>query len=224
MRHWHVSKLEANGESAYMIFGNFYNRDGFANGSTGHSSPIQSVKINRAEQEYEIKTGKTLYHCSFESLSFEEQDNSDFPLPEYESIKKEYEHPVITAGLTKKDMLLVLSHTDDHFFEKLWYRTKKGSEGSYRGTAHTGVYTDSYILRGDDKQEDDSHRIDIRYFIDKYTIEFYALHTGNRKLWIENHGSEWLYINNGDGTTNLNRIKLRPWERIQLQGGQQPAL
>ena len=46
--------------------------EGFYDGMNGHSSAVQSITVNEAEQEYEIQTLNTLYHCNFDSLLFED--------------------------------------------------------------------------------------------------------------------------------------------------------
>ena len=129
MRHWYVGNYEWEGKPYKMIFGQFFNREGFYDGMNGHSSVVQSITVNESEQEYEIQTMNTLYHCSFDSLLFELQDKSDCVLPEYERIKKTYHQPIDTTKLTKKDILLVLSDYSDYFFESLIYQNEDGSEG-----------------------------------------------------------------------------------------------
>lgn len=93
MKQWYIGNSEKGDKSAEIVFGIFFSRKGFPDGEKGYTSPIQSVTINEQEKEYEVQTVNTLYHCSFDSINFEEQDKSSFVLPEYERIKQEYCHP-----------------------------------------------------------------------------------------------------------------------------------
>ena len=86
IQHWYINTDKTNA----VLVGSFFNKTGFQDGQNGKTSPIQSVAINKQEKEYEIKTANTLYHCSFDSINFEEQDKSSYVLPDYEQIKKEY--------------------------------------------------------------------------------------------------------------------------------------
>lgn len=194
MRHWHVSKCERGNKTYELVFGQFFNRERIDDGIIGHTSPMQSITVNEVEQEYEIQTLNTLYHCSFDSLLFELQDKSDCVLPEYERIKKAYHHPVDTTKLTKKDMLLVLSDYSDFFFENLIYQNEDGSEGHCRGYPHIGMFDDTFLIGGGNEVYDAMKHIDIRYYVGIDGIEFYSLDTGGRNLWIENRGDSPLFI------------------------------
>lgn len=207
MRHWHVGYCQWEGKLYRMAFGQFFNREGFYDGMNGHTSAVQSIRVNEAEQEYEIQTLNTLYHCSFDSLLFELQDKSGCTLPEYERIKKAYHRPVDTTKLTKKDMLLVLSDYSDYFFEDLVYLNEDGSEVHCGGYPHIGMIVDTFLIGGHDEVYDATNRIDIRYYVGFDGIEFYSLDTGGRNLWIENKGDSPLFI-------QRDRIKLAPKERI----------
>ena len=70
LRHWYLDDYEWKGEKVLLAYGQFYNRPGFYEGMNGHTSIVQSVKINQEEREYEIQTMNNLYHCSFERFSF----------------------------------------------------------------------------------------------------------------------------------------------------------
>ncbi len=196
LRHWYLGEYEWNGEKVKLVYGQFFNRPGIYDGVLGHTSIVRSIKINRIEKEYEIQTNNTLYHCSFDSLFFERQDNSPYPLPEYEEIKEEYYRPVDTETLSKDDMLLVVSNYCDFYFERLIYQNEDGSDGEYCGYPHIGNYTDSYLISRDDYETYDSDNlIDIRYYVLTCAFEFYSLAIGNKKkFWIENRGDISLHI------------------------------
>ena len=212
LRHWYLDDYEWKGEKVLLAYGQFYNRPGFYEGMNGHTSIVQSVKINQEEREYEIQTMNNLYHCSFDSCFFERQDASPYELPEYEAIKAEYYKPVNTEELSKNDMLLVVADYCDYYFEKLIYQNPDGSEGGYTGYPHIGTYTDTFLINGDKElyeldNEDDY--IDIRYYVDNGGFEFYSLSTGGRNLWLENRGDSTLHIS-GCGS----EIKLEPGKRV----------
>ena len=101
IKQWYIGKPEKGNRSAEIVFGFFFSREGAPDGKKGHTSPIRSVTTNEREREYEIQTENTLYHCSFDSINFEEQDKSSFVLPEYERIKKECFHP---AGIEPNEL------------------------------------------------------------------------------------------------------------------------
>lgn len=199
MRHWYVGSVNYYGKNYYLILGQFFNRPGLYDGLNGHSSEVKSVTINEEEEEYEIQTRNTLYHCSFDSLLFEQQDKSPYKLPEYERIKEKYWHPVDRSSLGKDDMLLVVADYGDYFFESLLYQNKDGSEGSYDGYPHIGMFTDTFLISGGNSPDgsiyDPSNEdIDIRYYVGPFGFTFYSLDTGGRNLWIENRGDSTLEI------------------------------
>ena len=212
LRHWYLADYEWKGEKVLLVWGQFYNRPGFYEGMNGHTSIVQSIKINQEEKEYEIQTKNNLYHCSFDSCFFERQDASPYELPEYEAIKTVYYKPVNTEGLSKNDMVLVVADYCDYYFEKLIYQNPDGSEGGYTGYPHIGTYTDTFLINGDKElyeldNEDDY--IDIRYYVDNGGFEFYSLSTGGRNLWLENCGDSTLHISGC-----CSEIKLEPGKRV----------
>ena len=101
LRHWYLGEYECNNEKLILAYGQFYNRPGFYEGMNGHTSIVQSVKINNEEKEFEIQTQNNLYHCSFDSCFFERQDESPYHLPDYDKIKSEYYKPISTEKLSK---------------------------------------------------------------------------------------------------------------------------
>lgn len=208
MRHWHVGSVNYYGKDYYLILGQFFNRPGLYDGLNGHSSEVKSVKINEEEEEYEIQTRNTLYHCSFDTLMFERQDKSSYRLPEYERIKEKYWHPVDRSSLGKDDMLLVVSDYSDYYFESLLYQNKDGSEGDYTGSPHIGMVVDTFLIWGKNSPNgsfyDPSYEnIDIRYYVGPFGFTFYSLDTGGRNLWIENRGDSTLEIYGCSGCIRL---------------------
>lgn len=210
LRHWYLGEYEWNDEKVVLVFGQFFNRPGIYEGMVGHTSIVQSVKINHEEQEFEIQTENTLYHCSFDSCFYERQDDSPYELPEYEEIKAEYYKPINTEGLSVHDMILVVADYNNYYFEKLIYQNPDGSEGDYSGYPHVGMYTDTYLIDGNRHFGDgSSQNIDIRYYVNRGGFEFYSLDTGGRNLWIENRGDSTLHIW-GCGS----RMALEPGKRV----------
>ncbi|MCR5620565.1 MAG: hypothetical protein K6G18_01795 [Treponema sp.] len=220
MRHWYIGSENYYGKDYYLILGQFFNRPGFYEGMNGHSSEVMSVTINEEEEEYEIQTRNTLYHCSFDSLRFEQQDKSSYRLPDYERIKEKYWHPVDRSSLGKDDMLLVVSDYSDFYFESLLYWNKDGSEGGYAGDPHLGMVVDTFLIRGRYGPKaslcppSPEEHIDIRYYVGGSGFRFYSLETGGRNLWIENRGDNPLWIFGGGKSIRLEsgkRIKLMDW-------------
>ena len=212
LRHWYLGEYDWNDEKVLLVYGQFYNRPGIYEGMVGHTSIVQSVKINHEEKEFEIQTKNTLYHCSFDSCFYERQDDSPYKLPEYEVIKAVYYKPINTEGLSVHDMILVVADYNNYYFEKLVYQNPDGSEGDYSGYPHIGMYTDTYLIDanrhfGDGCSED----IDIRYYVNRGGFEFYSLDTGGRNLWIENRGDSALDIY-GCGS----KINLEPGRRVLI--------
>ena len=209
LRHWYLEERIYDGKPYQFIRGQFFNRPGFFDGDTGRTSYIKSITLNEAENEYEIQTRNTLYHCSFDSCHFDLQDKSPYTLPEYERIKKEYYHPDVYDDVSQDDMLLVLADYEDFFFKKLVYRNEDGSFGGYSGYPHIGMCTDSYLISEDPKTCGDG-KIDIRYYVHAHGIEFYTLQTDNKTLWIENKGETPITIEIHGG-----QLVLEPGERIK---------
>jgi len=149
---------------------------------------------------------------SFDSCFFERQDTSPYELPEYEVIKAEYYKPVNTEGLSKNDMVLVVADYNDYYFESLIYQIPDGSKGKYSAYPHIGMFTDTFLINGDREHyeyDEGSEYIDIRYYVDEGSFEFYSLDTGGRNLWIENRGDSTLNIY-GCGSI----INLEPGRRV----------
>jgi hypothetical protein len=212
LRHWYLGEYEWRGEKVLLAYGQFYNRPGFYEGMNGRTSIVQTVKINHEEKEFEIQTMNNLYHCSFDSCFFERQDDSPYKLPEYETIKAAYFKPVNTEELAKNDMVLVVADYNDYYFESLIYLNPDGSKGKYSGYPHIGMFTDTFLINGDREPyeyDEESEYIDIRYYVDEGSFEFYSLDTGGRNLWIENRGDSTLNIY-GCGS----KINLEPGKRI----------
>lgn len=212
LRHWYLANYEWHGKDVLLAYGQFFNRVHILDGTVGHTSIVQSVKINRDEKEFEIQTKNNLYHCSFDSCFFERQDNSPYKLPDYEEIKAEYYQPVDTEELSENDMLLVVADYNEFFFESLIYQNLDGSKDDFSGYPHIGMFTDSYLIEGSQKYYADKSKfihIDIRYFVYDCGFEFYSLDTGGKNLWIENRGDSALHIS-GCGSS----IDLKAGERI----------
>lgn len=199
LRNWYFGEFGWKDEKLIRAYGNFHNRPGYPEGTYGHTSVVQSVKINHEEKEYEIQTKNNLYHCSFDSCVFERQNKSPYQLPEYEQIKAQYYKPVSIKELSIDDMILVLSDAADCYFEKLIYKNSDGSEGDYRGYANDGLYSTSYLIDGNIEPYEfgnSKHCIDIRYYVEDHYLEFYSFMTGEKKLWLENRGKTSLRIGN----------------------------
>ena len=93
IRFWFIETYRGNGRNLDIMHGKVFNKEGISNGHSVDTTPVKSVTINEDEKEYEVQTENTLYHCSFDSINFEEQDKSSFILPDYERIKREYGQP-----------------------------------------------------------------------------------------------------------------------------------
>lgn len=68
LRHWYLGEYDWRGEKVELIYGTFYNRPGFFDGENGHTSIVQSIKINKAEKNMKSKQRITyitapLIHC-----------------------------------------------------------------------------------------------------------------------------------------------------------------
>lgn len=211
MRHWYIFSKIYDDEKYYFISGQFFNRPGFYEGMLGSSSNIKSITLDEEEKEYKIQTKNTLYHCSFDSILFELQDTSEYELPEYKRIKSAYYVPVDKSNLGKNDMILVLADYQEFYFDSLIYRNEDGSEGKYSGYPHIGMFTDTYLISGDNEYYDNNRKeayIDIRYYVSNQGIEFYSTFTGGKNLWIENRGETPIEIG------SFGQCVLQPGQRI----------
>ena len=213
LRHWFLASREFRNETVQVIHCQFYNRENFFDGTVGSTSIVKKITLNEEEKEYEIQTNNTLYHCSFDSIFFEQQDKSPYKLPDYERIRKEYYKPVDRTALGKNDMLLVVADYNEYFFESLIFKNKDGTEGEYCGYPHIGMFTDTYLISSDrefSECKDEEEYIDIRYYVRNCGFEFYSLSTGKRSLWIENRGDSTLTIYENESGL----ISLQSGERI----------
>ena len=197
IRHWYISDFEYEDKIFQVVRGTFYNRPGFYEGLHTRTSPIQEVKVSMEEQEYEITTMNTVYHCSFDSCFFERQDKSSFELPEYQQIRQRFFVPIETSTLSNDDMLLVVADFEDYFFKDLIYFDKSGNQEKYLNNVHLGMVVDTYLITSKD------YKVDIRWYVHDCGFEFYSLETDNRNLWIENVGDASLRIRLGDEVINL---------------------
>lgn len=197
IRHWYISDFEYEDKIYQVVRGSFYNRPGFYEGLHTRTSPIQEVKVLMEEQEYEITTMNTVYHCSFDSCYFERQDKSAFELPEYQQIRQRFFVPIETSTLSNDDMLLVVADFEDYFFKDLIYFDKSGNQEKYLNNVHLGMVVDTYLITSKD------YKVDIRWYVHDCGFKFYSLETDNRNLWIENVGDASLRIVMGDYVINL---------------------
>lgn len=197
IRHWYISDFEYEDKIYQVVRGTFYNRPGFYEGLHTRTSPIQEVKVSMEEQEYEITTMNTVYHCSFDSCFFERQDKSSFELPEYQQIRQKFFVSTETSTLSNDDMLLVVADFEDYFFKDLIYFDKSGNQEKYLNNVHLGMVVDTYLITSKD------YKVDIRWYVYDCGFKFYSLETGNRNLWIENVGDTSLRIVMGDNVINL---------------------
>lgn len=199
LKNWHVDTIEHFGKTYTLIFGVFFNRPGICDYTIGHTSQIKNISIDYQQKAYLIQTKNTLYHCSFDSCFFERQDESKYPLPNYEKIKAEFYKPIDTQTLSKNDMLLVLSDLCEFYFETLIYQNEDGNKGTFSGFPHIGMLTDTYLI------DDGEHRqnIDIRWYVNNGGIEFYSLDIGRRNLLIENRGNTALTVVNARSATEI---------------------
>ncbi len=171
LKNWHVDTIEHHGKTYTLIFGVFFNRPGIYDYTIGHTSQIKNISIDYEQKAYLIQTKNTLYHCSFDSCFFDRQDESKYPLPNYEKIKAEFYKPIDTQTLSKNDMLLVLSDLCELYFETLIYQNEDGNKGTFSGFPHIGMLTDTYLI------DDGEHRqtIDIRWYVNNRESNFIPL-------------------------------------------------
>ena len=202
IRHWFIGNFEYENKTYQVVYGNFYNRPRIYDGMSSRTSPIQEVKICPEENEYQIRTMNRVYHCSFESCFFEQQDNSSFELTDYKKIREKYYIPTDKTSLGNNDMLLVVADYTDYYFKELVYFDKNGEAGDYASNVHLGMLVDTYLIYSKNRE------IDIRWYVEISGFEFYSLDIGNRNLWIENAGDSSLLIKARDRI-----IDLKPKER-----------
>ena len=166
IRHWYISDFEYEDKIYQVVRGTFYNRPGFYEGLHTRTSPIQEVKVSMKEQEYEITTMNTVYHCSFDSCFFERQDKSSFELPEYQQIRQKFFVSTEISTLSNDDMLLVVADFEDYFFKDLIYFDKSGNQEKYLNNVHLGMVVDTYLITSKD------YKVDIRWYVYDWDLSF----------------------------------------------------
>lgn len=115
--------------------------------------------------------------------------------------------PVDFSALSDEDMLLIVGDHCSYYFDDLVFKNKDGSIGKYYSGPHIGMYTDTYLIEGEDNTD-----IDIRWYVLNGGLEFYSLNIEGRGLWIENRGDGPLVIK--DGRLALD---LQPNERTKIR-------
>ena len=116
---------------------------------------------------------------------------------------------IVTESSEKPEMeensiLLILSNTNQYFFHSL-YLKRSGALEKIECTAcpNTGMFQDSFLIRSID--------IDMRYFLNAATIEFYKVQTGKRRIFIENTGNISLIVK-----TPCGAMQIKPNQRKEL--------
>lgn len=209
LRYWHIDKREsAESQEEYLLaHGRVTGHRKLTDSMYIHTSVVKEVIINKDTEEAEIHTMNSVYYCPLQYCDFEKQDEWPEIIPNYEEIKQKYidsiENPSIEAG----KILLVLSNFDEYYFNSLCYIPEGETEKiQYYADAHIGMFQDSFLIRDESWKE-----IDLRYFPHYQNIEFYAEHTSEKPLFIENIGDVTLFAKTSRGT-----IKLEPGDRKEV--------
>ena len=181
---------------------------------SGHPKLTDSMFINTSlvmdikmgEGELLVQTMNTLYHLPLEYCNFRKQDNDPDVLEGYEKIKEEYQGKIVDPTIEDDKFLLVISNFDDYYCHSAYYKGSAENEPREFNTyAHVSMTQDSYLIH------DSRYEIDVRYFPHYGNIEFYSERTGEAPFFVENIGTETLYVKAHCGI-----IRLDPGDRKEV--------
>lgn len=207
LHYWYVRMREGGKGSFFSATGIVSGHVRLRDTTQVHTSEIKRIEIDDKSGEAVIHTRNTIYHCPFEYLDFEHQEEYAELLPEYERIKEKYrgkrECPTIEPG----KVLLVISNFDSYYFNSLYYRkSEKEVPSEFMASPHIGMFQDSFLVSAEKGE------IDLRYFPHYGNIEFYTERTNGNLWFLENIGSAVLYAK-----TSCGIIRLEPGERKEVK-------
>lgn len=207
LHYWYVDKRERNGKEYVLAHGNVSGHKKLEDTVFIHTSKIQSIVIDKDNEELIIQTGHTKYHCPLEYCRWEKQDKNADLIPEYEWIKKHYKNRLKMPEIDEDKVLLTLSNFDDYYYHSVYCKvSSKEKPLNFCGYPHTGMFEDSFLISSEDLLA-----IDIRYFPHFQKIQFYCESTAGLPLFVENIGDVVLYVE-----TRRGAIRLAPGERKEI--------
>lgn len=104
-------------------------------------------------------------------------------------------------------VLLTLSNFDKYYYHSAYCKLSSKQEPvSFRAYPHIGMLQDSFTISGD------GSLIKLSYFPHPKNIQFYCESTAKMPLFVENIGSDILYVGTHSGL-----IKLVPGERKEVK-------
>ena len=196
-----------NGKEYVLAHGNVSGHKRLIDTMHIHTSEIQSITINKNTEELIIATRNTEYYCPLEYCKWEQQDKNADLIPEYNWIKKHYRKKLDIPEIDEDKVLLTLSNFDKYYYHSAYCKLSSKQEPvSFRAYPHIGMLQDSFTISGD------GSLIKLSYFPHPKNIQFYCESTAKMPLFVENIGSDILYVDTHSGL-----IKLVPGERKEVK-------
>lgn len=203
LHHWYIQYISSFDAIGHGIVSG-HNR--LPDGSDIHTSNVQSLYVNWADEELIMETKNTVYHCPLASCNFNRQDYTPDIVPDYDRIREKY---MIIPTIEPGKVLLALDSNAPYYFHSLYCVPADSPDGipvEYEADPHIGTFMDSFLVYTRD------FKIDLRYF--PYTlalIKFYSENTGGMPLYLENIGNQSIEVE-----TSIGKINLDPGERKEV--------
>lgn len=207
LHYWYLDECMDCGEKFIIAHGVVTGHNNLPDSYEIHTSKVKNVVVNHGTEEAEIYTMNSIYYCPLEYCDFMKQDKAPHIIPNYKQIKEQYQNKRKDPSIEEDKVLLVISNFSEYYFDSLYYLPQGEKEiAEYNAYPHIGTFQDSYLIRTKNGQ------VDIRYFPHWQNIEFYAMHTGGKPVYIENIGDATLYAKCPCGILRLN-----PGERKEVR-------
>ena len=171
-----------------------------------NTTAAQEILLDKENEKLIIQTRNTEYHLLLAYCDFKKQEQNKDVIPEFEWVYENYKDKIEYPKIEDGKVLLVLSNFDEYFFHSLYCRYPGNKEPvEYRGSAHVGMFQDSYLIHAAE------NKLDLRYFPHFQYVEFYVESTDNMPLFIQNIGDVPLFAK-----THVGTMKLKPGERKEV--------
>ena len=208
LHYWHIDELDYEGKKYTFGHGIVTGHYRLMDSTDMHTSEVRAVHVDEEAKEVILTTRNSVYHCPLAYCSFDEQDAFPDIIPEYEELKKKYQGTIENPSIEPGKVLLVLADFNEYYFHSVYYipeDAEKKEPLNYHGRPHIGMFQDSFIIGIDGAD------IDLRYFPHFRYVEFYAMRTGERPVYLQNIGDTVLYA-----ATRCGTIRLEPGDRKEV--------
>ena len=177
---WHIEPNDGNpAVSGYITGGPYY---------LLQSVVIRDLKLDPKHGELLLRDSIQELRCPLKYCNFDEQDKYPEMLPKYEELKQRYQHPLPLPEIEPGKILLSLCDYRTDNFSSIYETDEYGHVYEYTHHSQGKGYCSYCDIRCTDNP------VRISYYPDSSVINFYAIETDGRPLYVENTGDHSLLL------------------------------